>query len=762
MDDAGVVASRVERPGLNDLIDAMTEAVVITDMRMRILELNRTARSMLLNQEQGMELSLGDGEWEGSKLDALLQLSTGRSFEFRCNIGGRPCLATFVPVTAGEEISAVYCEIRETAPPPSNDGTLSVLMRVIGGIFLIMDRQGKITDCTPGATSLMASLGFENCRGMEFLEMVEKSHRMHFVEMFKRCQSEETAPPMTLQLTGRGDRSAVMQFTLSAIGSGQEAGFFLLRAEEQTCHADREALRMTGEQADSGAAGLMNDLLPFTDSATYFNVLAGRLSETAGADTVIIFGNAAGVISVMAQAACPPVITRRLLSRGYSFSFEAQLIRGGVPVVVDDRSPDFNAFSGLYRGYSSMILVPIKLGGENAGAIALLRRKQERIGQETAVFLGEVAAMVSGKLPTFRAIEEMRMLSTMHERLGNFQSRLEAGARQHVLYASIAREYRMLLHGSASYTFIEEPGTRTLVCVATDGKRHGRSMQSVPPFPVERLPDMPVTADKASARLGQALELPGWDSLTDAYIIPHSTGGRRGFTAILTANGAEPDWTELSVAERSRKHVDFILTEADRTASLEAACRRARLLNLVSEACISEPVLSDRLEQLMRYLTEAVSGSAATAYFVRDENIVSSRPYAGGSLSDAGQPLATPLKQRVIEAHRSMKTVQPGIPDDHGSPVALSGEQAFLLVPAGEEDGTGAVIALRIPGRRRLEYDEIEFAEFFSNLAVAHSRAQAEARRNDSEAAFASSLSSVLAGILSSSEDVSLPAAISS
>ncbi len=764
MDDAPTEQMSEVRPSLSALINSMTEAVVITDMRMRILELNRTAGEMLGGQEAGMELNLGSSEWENSKLDALLHLSTGKSFEFQCNIAERQCTATFTPVITGEEVNAVYCQIRQTAESETPDGKLSAFLNAFSEPLFIMTRQGKIADCNAAAASLTSSIGFETCRGIEFLEMVGKSHRVDFVEMFKKCQSEGHAAQAELEMSGPQGKSVSVQFAMSAIGAVTGAGLFLLSVQG----AKEKGVCEGGTSEDERAAGrnvgrLMKELLPFTERSTYFSILAGKLSETGVADAVIIFSNEGDKISVIAQAACPPALSRRILSRDYDFPFETPLVRSGVPVIIDQVSPHFQEFCKLYRGYSSMLIVPVKTGRAVAGSIAVLRREDGKTVAEDLTFLREVSDMVGDKLPTFVRIEELRHLNLMYERLDGLASRFEAEARLSMLHASIAREYRLLLHAETSCTFFQRPGAMAFVCVASEGHRLRHAAGEMLSLPPEFLSAIPETVEKASARHETLLHMLGCQDGNVVYIIPHNAAGYRGFTAAVLAKGREPDWMELSIAERSRRHIDYVLSAAERISSLEMAVHRARLLNLVSEACISASDPATRLELLMRYLTDAIPDSDATACVVRGHSIVSRTVYRKPRPSSRIPNLPAGLDEHIIEVSRSLKASQIKGSIASAQSSSTSGPDSnYLLVPVCGHDGGATVVVISVQHSRRLEYGEIEFAEFLSAAAVEYGRTTGEALRNVSESTFASSLSSLLGGVLSAPPEIPFPAAFSS
>ncbi len=754
----GVISG--ERPSLSSLINSMTEAVVITDMRMNILELNRAAKELLEGQEAGVELNLGDGEWEGSKLDALLHLSTGKSFEFQCSIAGISCLATFTPVINGDEINAVYCQIRKIAGQSAPEETLSAFLGVFREPLFIMDRLGMIADCNTAASSLAASIGFDRCRGIEFLDMVVKSQRITFVEMFKRCQAEGSAQSSVIELSGPEGGSAVVDVMMSSVVAHPGNVLFLIGAQQLRGRDDRKGNVHEEEHLGRNVAWIMKELLPFTDRNTYFSILAGKLSETAVADSVIMFDNSGGRITVMAQAACPPALSKRLLSRDCDLHFEKPLILSVKPVIVDEGSPRFDDFRRLYRGYSSALFTPVMMGNEIAGSIALFRRRTEKIGEDDIKFLRDVSSMVGAKLPTFARIEELRHLNLLYERLDNLLARFEIHGKLSTLHSALAREFRMLLSAEESYTFFQRPFTNAVECVASEGRGNRRTAGAILSLEPEFLSSVPETVERAGAGHESLLRKLGHSTTSIAYIIPHSAAYYRGFTVTVSSKGREPGWMELSIAERSRRHVDFILSTAYSSASLERAVHRARLLNLVSETCLSAFDQGERLESLMRYLTDAIPGSDAIACTIHRDRIISSKAHVRTQSPERNHSFSDSLQARIIEASHSRKLAKVECSTSPQGPSASAqSDSNYLLVPAGEHDGTASIIILQIPGTRQLEYEEMEFAEFLSAMAVNFSGITGEARKNAAETVFSSSLSSILAGILSSPAEIPFPAA---
>ncbi len=741
----------------------MTEAVAITDMRLQILELNSAAKQMLVNQEAGMELNLGSDGWESSKPDVLLYLSTGKSFEFRCRIEGNTCLATFTPVIMGDEIAAVYCVISQITEAPVPGNSLTPLIAAFREPLFIMDTEGRIAEQSLEAVSISSSLGFENCTGIQFIDMIAVRHRIRFIEMFKQCRADGSAVPGVLELAGKDGRTVSVRLTLSAIYAPPGPGLFLIRCREQTGISLSERAAPADEPVPHRVGQFMSELNPFAERNTFFSILAGKLSELADIDSVIIFGNSGGKVGVIAPAACPSVLSRRLLSPDYDFHFEGHPVTARQPVIQNEESPDFSVFCKLYRGYSSMLFVPMPLGGEIAGSIAVLRRKPGKMNEQTVSFLKEISAIAGARIQSFQRIEELRQLNSMYVLLVEFLSRFEGTGGQNRLHAALAREFRLLLHAEASYTFFQNGDGAPFVCAASEGKRlklRGRESHSLPPDFATCVPE---SVEKTTGRHSSLLNLLVCRSGDVVYIIPHNAGGITGFTATVSAEGHEPGWKEISVAEHSRKHVDYFLSCGTRYASLEGMTRRARLLNLVSEACISGFGLQHLLELLMRYLSDAVPGSEATSCVVRDGDIVSCGIRTFSPEVPVNRLYPAAVEKQIVEVSGTVKPVSvDSASADSGKSALPSSDSNFLLVPVGSYESAHAVIVLRLPKEKKLDYGEMEFAELLSATAVTSARTAGEAQIRAAETAYASSLSAVFAGIISSPAEVPLPASISS
>ncbi|MBX8631305.1 MAG: hypothetical protein J9259_02110 [Thermoplasmata archaeon YP2-bin.285] len=742
------------RLSIDALIQSMTEAVVITDRKLSVICFNTAACDILGPLSVGSELAVGSG-WPDLKADAMMLVSTGKSFEFGFNSSAGACTATLMPVASADGNDFIYCTFRRVGNDDECIGSNASAVEAIPFPAFIIDSGCKVVYANQEARRTFEETGSVCSPGTSVIDMFDRSGGLAFLEMFRRCADGTGAQSGIFAFSGTKPDQHMQEFRVdisSYMSSGGKRYYLAVASRHWQIRRPAVIPAHFPDDGKKQMQKLMAELEEAADMDSYFSLLSERIARSFNTGTVLVFELADGHVSEIAEVSCPPDISRHLLAPGNDFSFEIALMERGEFTEVGPSSPFHAAMQNIYKGYHTLMSFPMMSGGRPIGGIFLLNSSSEKYAEGTVSAVSALAQTAASRLVLFRMMRNLRVEARLHSEALEMLRRLRLSSKASGLYQSLSTELRAFLRGTASFTFVRIGRKERFVLASSD-----------PPVRTDR--NIPRVLD--GARLfspaggvqllpggeGLPVSLPGGRSPSDTVIIPFSSKYVSGFTAVLSERTVNPSAPELFVLGKLLHHINHIVGLVTAIDRYEANLFRSRLLNVAFETFATGLDGDRKLSEFVRYLSDALrpisvavfsvaGGKALTeqSYLPRAKDL----PFASSVMEKLQSAIVSSATQRKVSLHEIAGT--PGT-----SSSALP--QDVLLVPVGRCRQKEFVIALAPRPEEQFDDDGIEFASFVASIAATSDQRNLEMIKLSESESFYRSLFEIASGLLSHCSD---------